>query len=324
MLGTDIHGLLCSEAAVYSELPLVKSLIFGFSWKYLSKLSCGMERSFLYIDMLKGLRQNILRAVSRMNNTADSRGLANKLFQTYIAPIIEHYNPIISPLASHYGSTLYRARKCTADTEYTSIKDLLNPPSPSGRAVSSDAQSILYASSSLQSCKAELDLKIGDLVNIVGLDYTEISSQPFWFIGQLAAFHKSKEPSHYVSERNGLDVTAYFSHDAQQSFIYQDALINEIFSTISSPTDGYSLNRYLIEAIYKKLPKDPALAGVVYLSVKDAPGINFAIFGDAISKLKIGQLNSIRVTDIDDYGTVGYRLLKNGSLKDQQIIWRDV
>jgi hypothetical protein len=151
------------------------------------------------------------------------------------------------------------------------------------------------------------------LVNIVGLKHSKISDQSFWFVGQLASFYKSKEPSHYVADKRGLDVTAYYSHEAPQSFIFQDALINEIFSRFSSSSDGYALNRYLIEAISAKLSGSPTFSGVVYQSTKDAPGINFAIFGEAIQQLETGQLNLVQVTDIDDFGTVVTGQLKADS-----------
>ena len=283
-----------------------------------------MVRSFLSVDALSYHRSKIEMAVKQFAKADDTMGMARHLFKHHIAPVTDPYFPIVSQLASHYGDCLYRGRKCIDGVAYTDIKDLLNPPVSSGRALSSLSTPILYASTSLQTCKAELDLKVGDLVNIVGLKYSDIMNKHFWFIGQLASFYKSKEPSHYIGERKLLNITAYYPQDAQQSFIYTDALLNEVFSKYSSADDGYALNRYLIDAINKKRSDDNLLSGVVYQSIKDAPGINFAIFGDSIGKLEVGQLNFIEITDIDDYGTVGYRLLQNGSLENGKITWRNV
>ena len=283
-----------------------------------------MEKSFPYVETLKDLRQNIVRAVSRMRVTADTTGMAEALFQNYVQPIIQHYNPIVSSLAEHYGCRLLRARKCVGHTPFTDLTELLNPPIPSGRAFTSEDVSILYASTSMQTCLSETDPKIGDVINVVGLKYSEIRDRSFWFVGQLASFYKSSEPSHYVADRNELHLPAYFPEEARHSFLFQDALLNEVFSSFSSPEDGYALNRLLISAIRERLAPDTQLDGVVFLSTKDAPGVNFAVFGDAIQKLEVGQLNLIQIVDIDEYGYVAYKLLKNGSLHDGKITWRDV
>ncbi len=250
--------------------------------------------------------------------------MAEAIFRDHISPIIEHYSPIISPLASHCGDVIYRTRICNGASPYGDVSELLNPPVPTGRALEASGQPILYASSSKQTSMDEIDPMIGDHVNLVGLNYSEIMSRPFWFIGQLASFFKSQEPSHYVAERRDLHRPAYFPEEARYSFIYQDALINEIFSQFSSPNDGYALNQLLIQAISDKAGEAEQLAGVVYLSVKDAPGINFAIYGDAVKSLSTGQLNFTRITDIDNYGTVAWKLLKNGANQDGAIQWKDV
>lgn len=283
-----------------------------------------MERAFIHVTALKELRHKIMRDFERMMITANPAGIAHLIFQHHIRPIIDHYNPIISPLASHYSDGFYRSRKCSGAAPYCDINELLNPPSPTGRAKVTDRQPIIYASSSMQTSMAEIKPKIGDYVNLVGLNYSEIMMRPFWFVGQLASFYKSHEPSHYIGELRDLHLPAYFPAEAQHSFIYQDALINEIFSVFSSPIDGYALNQLLIQAISEKVRANGQLAGVIYLSVKDAPGINFAIFGDAIKELKIGQLNFFEITDIDDYGTVAWKLLQNGKTQDGVINWTDV
>ena len=283
-----------------------------------------MGRSFIYVQMLKELRQNIEHGVSRMRMTADTTGMADQLFQDYVRPVIDHYVPIVSPLAEHYGCRLLRARKCIDQLPFTDIADLLNPPIPTGRALGSNVTAILYASSSMQTCLAETDPKIGDLLTVVGLDYTNIKDRLFWFVGQLASFSKSLEPSHYIADRKELHRTAYFPEEARHSFLFQDALLNEVFSLFSSPNDGFALSRLLIDAVQSKRTSSDELSGVGFLSTKDAPGVNFAIFGDAIQEIKTGQLNLVEIVDIDEYGFVAYKLLKNGSLHGDQITWRDV
>ncbi len=283
-----------------------------------------MNRSFLYTSALKDLRHGIMREVSRMRKTADTSGFSESIYGTYIQPILAHYKPIISPLASHYGETFYRSRKCESTIPYSNISELMAAPIPSGRALSIKQTPILYASASIQTCLAEIEPKIGDHINLVGLKYTELKNRPFWFVGELASFYKSHQPSHYICEKIELHRPAYFPEEAQQSFVYQDALINEVFSSFSSPADGYALNQYLVQEIDNILGKEVNLAGMTYLSVKDAPGINFAVFGDEIESLEIGQLNHFKITDIDNYGNVAWKLLQNGSLTDTNINWKNV
>ena len=151
-----------------------------------------------------------------MRVTADTTGMAEMLFQNYVQSMIQHYNPIVSSLTEHYGCRLLRARKCVRHTPFTDITELINPSIPSGRAFTSEDAPILYASTSMQTCISETDPKIGDVINVAGLKYSEIRDRSFWFVGQLASFYKSTEPSHYVADRNELYLPAYFPEEARQ------------------------------------------------------------------------------------------------------------
>lgn len=279
------------------------------------------KQFFIFVERLKELRQSITSSVKRMSNTADRSGMAEALFADYIKPILDAYQPVISPLASHHGDTLYRARKCIGENPFNNIKDLYNPPTASGRAFTSSTMPILYASSSMQTCLAEKDPKIGDLFNIVQFEYTKIMDGQFWFIGQLGLFHKSNEPSHYLGDESQVKKQVYYAGWARHSWVFKDSLMNEIFSKISSQLDDYVLNRFLINEIRKKLPEERELDGVVFLSTKDSPGINFAIFGHSINKLEPRRVNLVRITDIDDYGFVAFKLLKNTKPKNGSLEW---
>ncbi len=278
------------------------------------------DKHFIPVERLKELRHNVLSLKELMGNTADRSGIEEALFEDHIKPILDAYQPIISPLASHYGDTFYRARKCIDKKPFANIKELYNPPIPSGRAFSSNSIPILYASSSMQTCLSELSPKIGDLINIVHFEYKKIIDGQFWFIGQLGLFHKSNEASRFLGDKSLVEKPHFFPKWALHSWVYKDSLMNEIFSKVSSQLDNYVLNRSLIEEISKKLPEKKRLDGVVFLSTKDSPGINFAIFGRAIDKLVPRAVNLVRVTDIDNYGFVATHLLNstmpmNGSLK---------
>ena len=156
-----------------------------------------MQKSnrFITLDSLSDLRSKILKKKKIIDNSADISGLALSLFNDHIKPIIEVYNPIISKLAPHNSNSLNRARICLDDTPYTKVSDLMNPPVPSGRAATSLDIPILYASSSDQTCLAESRVKIGNFVNTLTFDYSNIADGKFWFVGQLGEFHKSQDPS---------------------------------------------------------------------------------------------------------------------------------
>jgi len=285
----------------------------------------AMSDAKFYIpsEQLSELRHKIIKAKNRMDKTADRSGLPEKLFANYISPIIKIYQPIISSLANHNSDLIYRARKCKSNKPFNNITELYNPPTPSGRACAADHTPILYASSSYQTCLSEINVKIGDLVNIISFKYTNIMNGKFWFVGQLGTYHKSQEQSRYLSDEKTVQRPYYADRQATNSLVFMDLLINEIFSTLSSDVDEYVLNRLLIEAIRNKQSKNDDIYGVVFVSAKDAPGINFAIYGDAISMLEPSIINLVRITDIDDYGCVGYEWLQNSSLKKGVLEWSE-
>lgn len=279
------------------------------------------KEPFIFVESLEKLKQSIIAETSRINNTANTSGMAEALFANYIKQILDVYVPVISPLASHHGDTLYRARKCVGEKPFNDMKYLYNPPSASGRAYSSDDTQILYASSSMQTCLSEINPKIGDLINIAQFNYSKLADGHFWFVGQLSSFHKSNEPSHYLADKLPVHRPAYFPIKAQQSWAFMDALLNEIFSQLSSEADGYALNRFIINQISEVSPKEKDFHGVVFMSVKDPPGTNFAIFGDAIKQLEPRIINLVRIADIDSYGFIAYKLLKNAKPDNGSIVW---
>lgn len=279
------------------------------------------KQRFILVDKLQELRRTIITETSRMSVTADTSGMAEVLFTTYIKPILDLYQPVISPLASHNSDTLYRARKCVGEYPFNELKELYNPPTPSGRAYTSENIPIFYASSSMQTCLSELDPKIGELINVAHFNYSRLKGGDFWFVGQLGSFHKSNEPSRYLHNKSAVEKPFYYPEEALHSWVFKDSLINEIFSELSTDTDNYALNRFLIYEISKMLSKEIDFHGVVFLSVKDPPGTNFAIFGDAIGQLEPGIVNLVKITDIDSYGFVAFKLLKNTKPINEALVW---
>jgi hypothetical protein len=271
-------------------------------------------------ERLVALRSDILRTKQHLDKLADTTGEAKKLFDSYISPILSVYEPIYSTLASHNTNNVYRSRKCKDKIPFEHIKHLYNPPSPSGRANSAAGKPILYGSSSIQTSLAEIGVKIGEIVCVATFDYSNIADGYFWFVGQLGAFYKSQEETRYLGDARVVQKPFYAESEVTYSLVFKDLLINEIFSTLSSEEDNYELNQFVIETIEKILPNDNDFNGVIFTSVKDAPGINFAIYGDAINKMPAPSVFVVEITDIDDYGCIGYKMLdyrydKNGDLE---------
>lgn len=271
--------------------------------------------NFLTVDSLKTLRIEVHRRVDQIRKTIDHDRLVDELFCSCLKPILDKYYPIISPLEKHHGSCVYRARLSSAEAPFTNVLDLYNPPLPSGRAYSDDNIPILYASSSMQACLAECNPKIGQVFAVAQFDYSAISTENFWFVGQLQSFQRSSEPSHYLQDHNQVTKPFYYSNAGLHSWTFTDALINEIFSELSSEDDRYLLNRYVINDVLNQVAPEKNLYGLVFNSVKCKPSTNFAFLGHSIEKLKLNIVNLLRIVDIDDYGFIAYQLLKNSNPK---------
>lgn len=277
----------------------------------------------IHHNKLADLREKIISRKKQIERLSDTTGQAKKIFEDYIQPIMNIYQPIISPLASHNTNLFYRARKCLDNEPFYHVKDLYNPPNPSGRAFTSVSKPTLYGSSSMQTSLAEIEVKIGDLVNIAIFDYTQIMKDDFWFVGQLGIFYKSQEETRYLENVSILHKLFNNEEDVLISLVFKDLLINEIFSTLSSDEDRYELNQFLIENIEKSISKNRRFNGVLFISTKDAPGVNFAIYGEAIKDLKLSKVNLIKITSIDDYGCIGYKLLESLSPDNGNLDWRN-
>jgi hypothetical protein len=76
------------------------------------------------------------------------------------------------------------------------------------------------------------------------------------------------------------------------------------------------LNSFLIDAIINKQPEKEDLYGVVFVSAKSTPGMNFAIYGEAINRLGHSGVNLVRIINIDEYGCVEYKLLDNSKTEN--------
>jgi hypothetical protein len=272
---------------------------------------------YIPVEILSKYRRQIIKEKENIDKTKYKPRMLKNLFKYSILPIIARYQPIISSLASHNSNLIYRARKCIGNKPFSNLKELYNPPKPTGRARSTDYTPILYASSSHQTCLSEIDVKVGDYVNVISFDYTKIIGGKFWFVGQLETFHRSQEQSRYLVDERTVQNTYYTDERAINSLVFNDSLFKEIFSVLSSDADKYELNRLIIEEIRNKQANKEDFYGVVYVSTNHAPGINFAIFGGAISKIKPSIVNFVKIKYIDDYGNIQYELLENSKpIKD--------
>lgn len=281
----------------------------------------GDAKYYIPVGDLSRLRQKIIEEKNKINETTEISGLLKKLFDESILPIIAVYQPIISSLAYHNSNLIYRARKCIDNIPYSNLKELYNPPRPTGRASINIHTPILYASSSWQTCLSEIDVKIGDYVNVISFDYTKIMNGKFWFIGQLETFFRSQDQSRYLADERSVQNPFYAKPGVTNALVFKDALFNEIFSDLSSDADKYELNHIIIEDIKNKQANKEEFYGVVFLSTKDKPGINFAIYGEAISKMKSSIVNFVKIKYIDDYGFISYEIVKQTNSDKDVLDW---
>lgn len=268
---------------------------------------------FLTVDSLKLLRSEIHKRVNRILITENHDDIIEDLYNSCLKPTLKTYYPIISPLSEHHGAGVLRARQCSRDAPYTDVKDLLNPPAPSGRAYNDANTPILYASSSTQTCLAECNPKIGQFYTVAHFNYSAIASENYWFVGQLQTFQRSSEPSIYLADRKPVELPSFYPSAGQHSWVFTDSLINEIFSELSTENDNYLLNRYVISEVINTVASNKNLYGVVFNSVKSKPGTNFAFYGKSIDMLELSIVNLIEIIDIDDYGYIAYNVLKNSN-----------
>jgi len=275
---------------------------------------------FLTVDSLKYLRSEIHKRVNKIRITENHDDIVEDLNNLCLKPTLTSYYPIISPLSEHHGAGIHRARQCNRDTPFTNIKDFLNPPTPSGRAYNDENTPILYASSSIQTCLAECNPKIGQCYTIAHFNYSAIASENYWFVGQLQTFQRSSEPSIYLADRKPVELPSFYPNAGLHSWTFTDSLINEIFSELSTEHDNYLLNRYVINEVINTVAPDKNIFGVVFNSVKSKPGTNFAFYGKSIDMLELGIVNLIEITDIDDYGYIAYNLLKNSNPKGKSYL----
>ena len=278
---------------------------------------------FHTIEYLKHSLRQIIEEVDRIRKTADSEHIFDQLFNNLIRPVLENYYPVISPLAEHHSCTVYRTRRSSVESPFADILELLNPPVSSGRARGADDIPILYASSSMQTCLSEAESKIGEVFAVVQLDYSQVKDQNFWFVGQRHTFTRSGEQTRYLADPKAVKLQVYYRSAAQLSWIFCDSLINEIFSEISSDNDNYRLNRFVIEELTQNISPAQSLAGLIFNSTKCLPGTNFAFFGESIARLVPKIVNLVRIEDIDDYGYIAHRVLKNVTPKDGHLNWSD-
>ena len=215
----------------------------------------GDEKFYIPVEILSKSRQKIMREKKNIDITTIKLGMLNNLFKDSILPIIAVYRPIISSLASHNSNLIYRARKCIGSKPFNNLKELYNPQKPTGRARSADYTPILYASSSWQTCLSEIDVEVGDYVNVITFNYTELMGGKFWFVGQLETFSRSQEQSRYLADERTVQNPYYTEEKVINSLVFKDSLFNEIFSVLSTDADEYELNRLVIDAIRNKQAK---------------------------------------------------------------------
>jgi len=280
----------------------------------------GWGAYYIRREELSRIRRGIIDG-KRQINGSNAISVASRIYQEFILPVLKVYQPIVSKLAENRGGIFYRARKCLSSQPFEKITDLYNAPAPSGRAFAGSNAPLLYASSSIQTALAEIDVAAGDFANIVHFNYSSSDIGDFWFVNQLAEHYRSNEISRYLATSDGVLKCLYLPSGVRTLLAFTDNLINEIFSVFSSEADGYILNRMMINEIMQKPDISENFSGVVYRSVKDSPGLNFAVLGDTINKLTPSTVNFVRIAYVDEYKSISYEHLGNSQSRNGKLSW---
>ncbi len=277
-----------------------------------------MSPKYIPINYLEEIRTKIIKKTTEMNRSGDVSEINKQRIISVIHMVLDVYQPIMSKLSENNSYFLYRIRINDANKNYTNVQDLYSPPQPTGRSAGNSDAQILYLASALQTCLTEKGAKIGDLVTEAIIDYKEIIDGSFWFVGQLEYFHRSQDLTNYLRDKPSVHNHYYADEEVVSSLIFFDSLINELFSSLSSAENGYFFNQYLIEEIKKTVG---GFYGVVFSSTKCDRGINFAVYGDAIAKLKFLSPSLLKITGIDSYGNYIFKWLDRAKIEGDKIIW---
>lgn len=168
----------------------------------------------------------------------------------------------------------YRARRCEGGTEFSSLSDMIYPPSGSpdfGRA-QLPGSSVLYASWNPFTALDEIGAQAGDMIQIIALRPIAGVDVPCHVVGEYQNFNnsgrsllRSEKIEQYMSHLQSTDIKRFISS------VFVDSVVAELFR--------YPVKRafeYKFTAVYSELLLR-AKGGLIYPSVETSGGMNLAV-----------------------------------------------
>ncbi len=223
------------------------------------------------------------------------------------------------------GITCWRARK-TEGRPWATVEEMsYPPPEKAGVQRLSDAGSpCLYAATRIETALIEINANPGELVQLVCFrqrpdralrlalvgDYHHLAKRGYLRIANDPAANKAM-----IKSRNAMPKADY------QSLLFTDAFLDSLIATEKERDPDYVRSRATAAMIYRQ----PELDGLVYPSVPDRLGMNFAIMPGAVdSKLRVVSAILVRVLNIRRFGFLEFEIVQDAEnlLDDGSFSWK--
>lgn len=225
------------------------------------------------------------------------------------------------------GSVFWRARRCPP-SGFPAESSMSYPPpaiSVDGRC-SSAGEPSLYLSARRQTALAEIGSKGGEYVQLSGFQVQAGKGVRLVNLGEL----------HHVQKRGTLllggpreaasalsEILNSYEYEKGRLIVYQDAVLAGLLGDAKGESNGYQVQRAILKAVYKKLP---ALDGILYPSMRDALGVNFAVRGPSADRLLESCCSLVvQVTRARRHGTFDFEIVRvsQGVEPEGDFQWKD-
>lgn len=201
------------------------------------------------------------------------------------------------------GRIFWRARRCYSESGYDGISDVWAPPQNlCGAGRFNDlGESVLYASTTMDTALAEIDVKSGDLVHVVGIQFPR-SSPRIACLGEFHAVHRGGRAT-FLPQEAASHLTRLLNSLGEAGalpLLYIDAFLADVVSSKDASLSSYVHTRAVGNAILRKAP---GCSGLLYPSVKAPSGRNVMLRREAADRsFNIVSSSVIRVNQVRRYG----------------------
>jgi hypothetical protein len=223
-------------------------------------------------------------------------------------------------------SILWRGRRCKDAGGYANVSELTFPPperTPAGRLNDRD-NPCLYAATKVETVFAELDLRAGEFVQVVGFRIYPDVTVRLIALGELYHVYRSgfaKTLGHAPSA----SVAQYLNElgfDSGLRTLYVDAFLSQELGDPRAGEDGYRTTRAIAAIAYETVR--PA-EGFFFPSVKASVGTNVTIKPDAFyNKYRVICSRVIRIQRTRRFGFFEHEAVNEAAAvrDDGSFLWR--